>query len=217
MCFLGERWQHDLVSTPPLEETNQWIHNICTGCAASMWKRRAKEGTEWGGGRGGREEDRCNQGWALVQVQTDAGCARGPWWSAVLLLSHQTIYIQHTDSLWAWKRKLLHLVLFLPNHSIPHFYPTTHSGRLKQGHKFAVHKTKTQHGLSPKSWLINTNKKQLMTDIWCWSNCLWLFVVGSKSRTNLGVRSSLRSKVNCAAWIHQIRGPADRMQLWHHQ
>lgn len=45
-------------------------------------------------------------------VQTDAGCARTPWWRAVLLLSHQTLYTRHTHSLWAWKRKRVNLLLF---------------------------------------------------------------------------------------------------------
>lgn len=42
--------------------------------------------------RRGVEEGCCNQGRALLEVQTDAGCAGGPWWSAAPLLSHQTIY-----------------------------------------------------------------------------------------------------------------------------
>ena len=107
---------------------NLWIYNICAGCCkmcCSMKKRRAGEGTDGEEEEEG-EEDCCNQGWALLEVQTDAGCACGPWWSAVLLLSRQTIYTQNTDSLWARKRKLLHLLLFLLNQSMHHLGPSVH-------------------------------------------------------------------------------------------
>lgn len=95
---------------------------MCKMCC-SMKKRRAGEGTD-GEEEEEEEEDCCNQGWALLEVQTDAGCACGPWWSAVLLLSRQTIYTQSTDSLWARKRKLLHLLLFLLNQSMHHLDPS---------------------------------------------------------------------------------------------
>lgn len=179
---------------------NLWIYNICAGCCkmcCSMKKRRAGEGTDGEEEEEG-EEDCCNQGWALLEVQTDAGCACGPWWSAVLLLSRQTIYTQNTDSLWARKRKLLHLLLFLLNQSMHHLGPS-------------VHETQQQK-----------KKKKSKTD----DASLWLsldVIVSSvadpaaKSWSNLRARSALRSKVNYAAWIHQIRSPADRTRLWHHQ
>lgn len=100
----------------------QHLRRMCEMCC-SMKKRRAGEGTD-GGEEEEEEEDCCNQGWALHEVQTDAGCACGPWWSAVLLLSRQTIYTQTTDSLWARKRKLLHLLLFLLNQSMHHLGPS---------------------------------------------------------------------------------------------
>lgn len=63
LCIFLEK--DDIAALFQLRCWRKQIYNICAGCeecALSMKKRRAKEGTERGGGREGREEDCCNQG-----------------------------------------------------------------------------------------------------------------------------------------------------------
>lgn len=100
------------------------------------------------------------------------------------------LYIKHWQPMGMEEKTATLTALFPPNQSMPHFSPSTHRSRLNQRHKLTVRKP--QPGLTPALWL--------MTPVVIWRRS---FCGGPSSR------SPLRSKVNYAVWIHQIRGPAD--------
>lgn len=171
----------------------QHLRRMCEMCC-SMKKRRAGEGTD-GGEEEEEEEDCCNQGWALLEVQTDA----------------PVVLDEVLFSCWAAK-------LFI------HKPPTACGHGRENCYTYCsfslISRCITSAPLYPK--LSNNKKYQSKTNdasLWLSLDVIASFVAdpAAKSRNNRRVRSALRSKVNYAAWIHQIRSPADRTRLWHHQ